>query len=120
MPPEIDTGPAFPAPGSTIGETSHEIAEFRELLLSGLQWNYRDEGWPESVVNFKQNGRFHKRWRWFYWIKSDRSLHVQYWENGYDPDKGVVFEFNDALDRFTCRFSDPDGRVHRITGTRLP
>lgn len=124
----LASGSSTPAP--SVGSSSspskddaeenrqEEIRKFKEVLM-GYEWRYVDEGWPESVVIFREDGTFHDRWRWQYWVIGPRVVEVQYNRRPRTADDIVTFEFNDDLTGFTCIFTGKDQKVHRVTGYRM-
>lgn len=90
------------------------IARLKQALI-GYSWNYVDSLYlPGGPVRFYPNGKFHDQWKWNYWVVGPRTMHVQFWDPNYAPEKSVVFTFNDDLTGFTAQFDN-----HKITGTRL-
>jgi hypothetical protein len=45
-------------------------------------------------------------------------IRVHYDRSNRNIEAGVPFTFNQELTRFTGEFTDPKGRLHKITGTR--
>ena len=109
--------PPFPADATpeSIATGAEEIARFRETLLA-TKWHYTDVGWPSSTVLFFDDGTFHPRWHWNYWIVGRRTIHVQFWDPIYKPETADVFTFDEDLTKFTC--PKPDGS-QRIEATRM-
>ncbi len=94
-----------------------EIRELRETLI-GHRWHYHDNLYPPGgPCSFRPNGSWHD-WNWKYWVTGPREVRVHYDRNNNDPDTGIAFTFNDDLTEFHGRFTDPQKRVHIITGRR--
>jgi hypothetical protein len=69
---------------------------------------------PGGAVRFHANGKFHDVWHWNYWVVGPRTMHIQFWDPKYDPQKAVVATFDDDLTKFHASFGG-----HEVTGTRL-
>lgn len=81
-------------------------------------WYYHDNLYPPGeTFRFNADGRFHV-WRWKYWVVGPREVRVHYDRNRDDKENGILFTFNEDLTEFSAEFTDPGGRVHKITGTR--
>lgn len=106
-----------PAPATEPKVPASEPEGIRTLkeALVGYSWNYVDSLYlPGGPVRFYRNGKFHDQWKWNYWVVGPRTMHVQFWDDQYDPKKSVTFHFNEDLTRFSASFDN-----HKVTGTRL-
>ena len=92
-------------------------AKLTQALLSHT-WFYHDNLFPPGeTFRFNDNGTFHT-WKWNYWVVGARTIRVHYDRNNQDKETGVLFTFNQELTEFTGEFTDPKGKVHKITGSR--
>ena len=95
------------------------IAKLKQLLLDH-PWYYHDNLFPPGgTCRFNADGTFHV-FKWHYWVVGPRAMRVHYDRNTTDKDieTGILFTFNQELTIFTAEFTDPKGKVHKITGTR--
>jgi hypothetical protein len=93
------------------------IARLSEVLLANT-WHYHDNLFPPGdKCRFNKDGTFHVH-RWNYWVVGPNSIRVHYDPMNHDKDSGVLFTFNRPLTQFIGEFTDPKGKVHKITGTR--
>ena len=49
-----------------------KIPNLKQALLS-YEWHYTDVGYAGSTVRFFEDGTFHSRWHWYYWIAGPRT-----------------------------------------------
>ncbi len=117
-PKEPTRGPALAAPSTT------DLTTFK-TILQGHGWTYVDSLYPPAdpdspdKVRFHAHGKLHDRWNWNYWIASPGVVHVQFWNTVYKPETAVVLNFNEARTAYAGEFQDEQGRLHKLTGTRL-
>lgn len=116
--PPTDSGQGVKIKDAEVDEIEVRLNEFTQSLRGNL-WLYQDEGYPASKVRFGTNGRFHDRWRWRYWIMKPGVIHVQYSEGPYNPAEAVSLTFDAEFKSYQGRFTDPKGRVHKLSGRRL-
>jgi hypothetical protein len=94
-----------------------KINKLRQVLLNNT-WHYFDDLYPPGdECKFDVDGTFHI-WKWNYWVIDGRSMRVHYDRKNNNKETGVLFSFNEDFTKFTGEFTDPDGRVHSVTGTR--
>jgi serine/threonine protein kinase len=110
--------PTKPPPKPTAVELEKAgIAELQRVLLAH-EWYYLDNLYPPGAAEqFFPDGTF-SHWRWKYWVVGPRTMRVHYDRKQTNKDTGILFTFNEELTKFTAEFTDPNGRVHKITGTR--
>jgi len=95
------------------------IAKLKQLLLNST-WHYHDNLYPPGdTFRFNADGTFHV-WKWNYWVVGPREVRVHYDRGNHNKETGIPFIFNPELTRFTGEFTDPNKRLHKITGSLLP
>jgi hypothetical protein len=106
--------------------TEEELADELKAnkLIATLRshtWRYSDPPFPPTdACQFFDDGTFHGKFHWRYWVVGPNEMRVQYDKDSHNWRGGVKFTFNDALTEFTGEFTDEKGKVHRVTGTRNP
>ncbi len=115
---------ANPPPSIPVVSTITPLAEFA-AILHGYGWSYEDSRYPgsneqpPSPLFFHENGKFHEKWKWNYWIAAPGVIHVQFWDPVYKPETAMVLTFNETRTSYSGSFKDSKGKTHKITGTRL-
>ena len=94
-----------------------EYTRLRHALLD-FEWHYKDSVFPRRASNFRfgKNGKWHGNWT--YVVIGPRQIRVSFGPKTPDPSSAVVFTFAKHLRSFEGEFTDPEGRVHKLTGTR--
>jgi hypothetical protein len=116
LPPTINKSEAAAAADGVENDAA-KIAKLKQVLVSHA-WHYHDNLYPPGdTCRFNTDGTFH-RWRWSYWVVGPRTMRVHYDRNNHDKESGIPFTFNEDLTEFRGVFTDPNGRVHKIIGTR--
>ncbi|HEY3787499.1 MAG TPA: serine/threonine-protein kinase [Urbifossiella sp.] len=94
-----------------------DTTKIRDALLNH-QWHYHDSLYPPGdLCQFHADGTFHK-WKWQYWIMDSHTMRIHYDRNKHDKQTGILFTFNQNLTKFTGEFTDPNGKIHKVIGTR--
>ncbi len=117
-PPRRFVGRLLGPPSVTELADDAKTVQLADALLTHT-WNYVDDLYPPGgPVQFFDNGTFHEKFRWRYWVVGPTEMRVSYDRNNSDWASGVSYTFNDDLTRFTGEFTDEKGRLHHVTGTR--
>lgn len=112
-----DLAPPEPVAEAGVVDRDNEIAALKRSLVDH-EWHYHDNLYPPGdTCRFSDNGTFHK-WNWNYWVTGPRTMRIHYDRRRRDADAGVLFTFNDDLTQFRGEWTDPNGKVHKVVGTR--
>ena len=113
-PAKTNSSATEPADQTVVQE---EYTRLRYALLN-FEWHYKDSIAPRRAANFRfeKNGKWHGNWT--YVVIGPRQIRVSFGPRTPDPNTAVVLTFAKHLRTFEGEFTDSEGRVHKLTGTR--